>query len=158
MSIISSLFSSAAGAASGYFEQYKLIFKTIVATLIIAVILGTVYYVHSLKKDIKTLTDDKNVLIANNSILKQNTAVLSANVKTCQSANTTNLDTIQKLTEERADSIKAINNLAASTLSDRKTISNLNAKLDDLLKDPKNDGIVSPALRETVRNIQRNTK
>jgi uncharacterized membrane-anchored protein YjiN (DUF445 family) len=112
------------------------------------------WYVGSLNKKLLALESANSALIVDNKILHQNTEVLAENLKKMAEANSTNEQTIKKLIKERSQAQAAIDRLAAESTADRKVISNLNKKLDDLLKDPKNDGIVSPALRETIRDIQ----
>lgn len=112
------------------------------------------WYVSGLNKKVHALESANSTLTIDNTILQQNTQVLSENLKKMAEANSANEQTIRKLIEERAQAQAAVNKLAAESAADRKVISNLNKKLDDLLKDPKNDGIVSPALRETIRDIQ----
>jgi hypothetical protein len=112
------------------------------------------HQVKMLTSTIENLQNEKGILIANSVILKSNNQVLQTNIQSLQSANSTNSQTIQKLIEERADAQQAINNLSATKLKDKKTIAALNKRLNDILSDPKNDGVVSPALRETIRDIQ----
>ena len=112
------------------------------------------FYINSLNKKIHTLESANSTLTVDNKILLQNTEVLAENLKKMAEANSTNEQTVKKLLEERSQAQAAVDRLASEAAADRKVISNLNKKLDDLLKDPKNDGIVSPALRETIRDIQ----
>jgi hypothetical protein len=86
--------------------------------------------------------------------MQENNDVMKENMKRLATANFQNWTTAQQLLAERIEAQKAINTLAASRTNDRQTIDRLNKRLDALLKDPKNDGIVSPSLRETVRGIQ----
>jgi len=108
----------------------------------------------SLSEEIVKLQTEKTALLANGKVLQQNNDILRENISALNSANTTNLSTIQQLLNERSEALKAINNLASATVTDKQTIIKLNKKLEQILSDPKNDGIVSPALRETVREVQ----
>lgn len=143
-----------------FFQPYLGAMKLAVVTLILSAGIGA-YLVHkqqisSLESTVTMLQQEKGMLIANNLILKNNNQVLVSNIESLKSANVTNSVTIQKLIEERSDAQEAINNLASLKAKDKKTIAALNKRLSDMLKDPKNDGILSPALRETIRDIQNN--
>lgn len=143
---------------SRYLSQIKIaIIFLIIGTIISAAFLIQ-EHIASLKSDIVKLETEKISVMATNKVLSQNNDVLKDNISVLNSANTTNLSTIQQLLNERAEALKAINNLASSTANDRQTIVKLNKKLEQLLSDPKNDGIVSPALKETVREIQNTRK
>lgn len=112
------------------------------------------FYISSLNKKIDALESVNSALTVDNKILLQNTEVLAENLKKMAEANSTSEQTVKRLLKERSQAQAAVDKLAAEAAADRKIISNLNKKLDDLLADPKNDGIVSPALRETIRDIQ----
>jgi len=139
-------------------SKIKLIISAIVFGAVGMAIFLVVMHVSSLKEDLIKANTKLAVLESNNKILQDNTEVLKENMKTFATANHTNWLTIQQLLTERSEAQKIISSLASATANDRHTISNLNKKLDELLKDPKNDGIVSPALRETVRDIQQSRK
>jgi hypothetical protein len=151
MSIIGNL-------AGGPISQVKLAVGAVVVAVAAIAISGTVYYIHHLKTEIITLEADKNTLEVNNKILQENNIVLKDNAIKFSSANETNLGTVKSLLSERAASQKVINDLAVAAQNDKKVITGLNGKIDEMLKDPKNDGIVSPVLRETVRSIQNNRR
>lgn len=127
----------------------------VIITIIICVLVGGAYfYVSGLQNKVQKLEADKLLLETNNAVLKDNVEVMRENVKTLATANHENWKTAQALIAERAEAQKAINNLSVATKNDRAVILKLNKKLDDIIKDPKNDGLVSPALRETVRDVQ----
>lgn len=100
-----------------------------------------------LNKDISKLQTDNTILIANNKVLKDNQLLLAA-------SNDANMDTIKKLQDERAAGTAAVSALAARNQRDQQAIAQLNTKLSTMLKDPKNDGAVSPILREIGKEIQ----
>lgn len=112
------------------------------------------FYISSLNKKIDALESANSTLTVDNKILLQNTEVLAENLKKMAEANSASEQTVKRLLKERSQAQAAVDKLAAEAAADRKIISNLNKKLDNLLADPKNDGIVSPALRETIRDIQ----
>ena len=115
---------------------------------------GCIFYVHRRNVNIATLETEKSQLIANNKVLVENNKILKDNVNQILDANATTNKTVASLVAERQDATKAIANLAAATANDKQTIASLKQNLTDLIKDPKNDGLVAPALRETVRRIQ----
>lgn len=128
--------------------------KMIGAGVIVAALVGTGWYIHSLKTDITALEKERDALVVNNKIYKENNDILKdGNSKLVIACNNNEL-TIQKLVTERKDAQRAIDVLSATSALDKQVISKLNVRLADLMKDPKNDGIVSPDLRETVRDIQ----
>lgn len=86
--------------------------------------------------------------------LQTDNAILKKNVETITKVNETNVDTNNKLIEERKDSIAAIAELAKQKASNKKKLDDMNKFIDVLLKDPKNNGTVSPVLKETIKSIQ----
>ena len=137
-----------------YMREIKLIIFALIVGGLIAGWFLIQQHISSLKEDIVKLQTEKAGILVNAKVLQQNNDVLRENISSLNSANTTNLTTIQQLLSERSEALKAINNLASATVSDKQTIIKLNKKLEQILSDPKNDGIVSPALRETVREVQ----
>lgn len=109
---------------------------------------------HRMGVKIETLQVEKGKLQENSEALKAQIEGLQARIAILTTANDTNLETIRKLTAERADAAAAIAALAATTANNKKVIAQLNERLRQLLADPKNDGVVAPALRETVRDVQ----
>lgn len=120
-----------------------------------ALAVGSVYlYIKHLQSSIEKLEGDNIVLKTNNQVLKDNVEIMRQNVKELAKSNHENWKTVQSLLEERKAAQQAINNLAVATKNDREVIARLNKRLNDIIKDPSNDGVVAPALRETVRDVQ----
>ena len=139
---------------TGPIKQFKLVVIAVICGDVIAAAVGAYFHISSLKKTIATLEDQNSSLTANNKILQSNNDVLKENNKKFSAANESNLNTVKSLMNDRAASQKIINDLASAALRDKTQIDGLNTKLQDMLKDPKNDGPVAPVLKETVRNIQ----
>jgi ABC-type nickel/cobalt efflux system permease component RcnA len=106
-----------------------------------------VHEVGVLHKEVATLQQ-------NNKVLQQNADVYAADFKTCQAANSTDSKTITDLMNERADAKTSVNILAAQQQSNARTINDLKSQLESMKKDPKNNGVLAPTLRETIRGIQ----
>lgn len=121
---------------------------------IVATIAGVFFKLSSMASQISSLQEEKTQLVASNTALQQNVEVLKGNIITIQDANTANLKTIQALLKERKDAQAAINLLASTQKADRQHLENLNRQLESLSKDPKNNGLVAPVLKETIRGIQ----
>lgn len=119
---------------------------------------GTAYKLKSLGAEVDKLTKENVELSNNNKMMATNIDVLNENMMMLADTAMANKMTADSLIKERKSSQQAINTLAESTVADKQTISRLYSKLDDILKDPANDGVVSPALRETIRNIQNSRK
>lgn len=109
----------------------------------------------SLKKDVAAITVERNNLDVDNKILKENNDTLKDGLKKLATANQTNYNTAKQLLDERQKSMTAINNLAIANRLSNQKLDRLNVKLEDMLKDPKNDGPVAPVLREVIREIQK---
>jgi uncharacterized membrane protein len=149
-------FSLGTSAVSSFIEnKIKFISVVIVGTIIITAAIGFWLYVRELKSTIHDLTETNNSLVAANKILESNNAVLQKNNKDLETANSTNVATIRKLNEERQKAIDAVKALANTNLNNKQTLDRLNAKIEELLKDPKSDGPVAPVLREVIREIQK---
>jgi len=116
------------------------------------------YSYHRMGVKIDALQVEKGQLQEANANLLAQIEGLQNSIALLTEANDQNLKTIEKLKKERADATTAIASLANSTANNKKLIAALQAKLKELLKDPKNDGPVSPILRETVEQIQKNRK
>lgn len=142
----------------GPIKQFKLFAIALLCGAVIAAAVGTYFYVSSLNKTIQNLQDQKIALESSNKILQTNNDVLKENSKKFAAANENNLSTVKALINDRAASQKIINDLAAAALRDKTQIDGLNTQLQDMLKDPKNDGPLAPVLKETVRNIQKARK
>ena len=138
--------------------QIKLVALAVAGTLLLASAGGLYWQFRSLENEVASLTKVKNDLEASNRILQTNLDVVKDNMKKVSEACAVNEITARSLIGERSEAQKAINTLAASTVTDKATITKLYGQLNSIINDPANDGIVSPALRETIRNIQNNRK
>lgn len=110
------------------------------------------------KNKIGKLEVKNGELTADNTTLKSNNAILKGNLSAAEEANKTTIEANRQLLKERQDAQTAIDNLAKDK---KKALDNLavaNKKIDDMLKDPKNNGSVAPVLRETIRDIQGRSK
>lgn len=139
-------------------SKIKLIFITLLVASALTAAASIQLYISSIKDDLVKTRAQVSKLEADNKILQANIDVMRQNMKTLADANQANLDTIQKLIEERSGAQQVIGNLANMTAKDKQTIASLNKRLNDLAKDPKNDGIVSPVLKETIRGVQQSRK
>ncbi len=127
----------------------------LIALIAVVLVAGGVYfYIKHLQHSIEKLESDNTVLKTNNQVLKDNVEIMRQNVKELAKSNHENWKTVQSLLEERKAAQQAINNLAVATKNDREVIARLNKRLNEILQDPNNDGVVAPALRETIREIQ----
>ena len=86
--------------------------------------------------------------------LETDNATLKKNVETITAVNATNVETNNKLLEERQDAQDAIAELAKQKAANQKKLADANKRIDELLKDPKNNGTVAPVLAETIKTIQ----
>ena len=86
--------------------------------------------------------------------LQTDNAILKKNVETITKVNETNVETNKKLLDERKDAQDAIAELAKQKTANKKKLDAANKRIDELLKDPKNNGTVAPVLRETIKSIQ----
>lgn len=80
---------------------------------------------------------------------------LKNQVALLQDVNAQNLVTINQLLDEKVLVEKANANLEAANKKDRKTISSLQKKLKDFEKDPANKVQLSPVLKDTIANIEK---
>ena len=143
---------------SGPLGQARLVFGAILIGAAVVAVSGGLWYVHNLKTEVVKLTAEKTALVEANKMLQVNIDTVKENATKFSDANNANLGTIKSLLAERSASQKVIADLATTAKSDKEKISKLNANIDLLLKDPANDGIVSPVLRETIRSIQNNRR
>lgn len=131
-------------------SQLKLIGATVAGVIVLSGAAYVVWEIH----EVKALSEQVTVLKQNQVTLKNNANTAIANYNTCKSANDVNSQTIKSLEAERQDAVTSVNVLAGKTQSDARTISDLKAKFDSMNKDPKNNGSLSPDLREAIRGIQ----
>ena len=134
----------------------------VTAFAFIALLVGAGAYVvvqkleiRGLKTTVSALTEEKNALTVDNRILKENNETLKDGLKKLALANQTNYNTAKQLQEERAKATTAIANLAAANRRSGESLDRLNRRLEEMLKDPNNDGPVAPVLREVIREIQK---
>lgn len=147
-----SIFSLGAAALTA---KPKLIIAGVVIAAVLAVVGGTWIHVKSLNSQIEDLKKENKEFALENEIHKENNKVLRENVKTLATSNYENWKTAQALLAERSAATKAISNLAAASLREKQTLDRLNAKVQKMLEDPKNDGTVAPVLKEVIREIQK---
>lgn len=143
---------------SGPFGQAKLIVGALLIGAVLASGIGLYFYIGHMKTEIANLKEDNNVLVMNNKILQENVTLLKDAANTFQASNQTNEATVQNLLVERTQAVKAIETLAIQQKNNKIVITSLSNKINELLKDPKNDGPVAPVLRETVRGVQNNRR
>ena len=134
----------------------------VVGIAFLAVVVGVGAYItvqkidiNAKKREIATLTEERNQLTVDNRILKENNTALKDGLKKLAVANQTNYDTAKQLLAERAKAAQAIANLAVANRRNGESLTRLNVKIEEMLKDPKNDGPVAPVLREVIREIQK---
>lgn len=128
--------------------------KLIGAGVLLAVVLafgGWVYYEHY---EVGKLSAQNAVLVANNKELTNNASILTKNYNLCAAANGINETTINQLKTERDQAEAAIADLAKKQKESGKKLSDLQIKLNAMAKDSKNNGTLSPYLRETIRGIE----
>lgn len=143
---------------TGLGGSLKMIAIFAIVASIIATVAGVFFKLSSMSSQISALQEEKTQLVASNTALQQNVDVLKGNIKTIQDANSANLKTIQALLKERKDAQAALNMLASTQKADRQNLDNLLKQLDSLKQDPKNNGLVAPVLKETIRGIQTGKK
>jgi DNA repair exonuclease SbcCD ATPase subunit len=112
-------------------------------------------HIASLEKRITRLTEESNALKVDNAILKENNETLKDGLKKLASANLTNYNTAKQLLDERGKALDAITNLAKVNKLNNEKLDRLAKRVEEMLKDPKNDGPVAPVLREVIREIQK---
>lgn len=97
--------------------------------------------------EVKSLTVKIEQLTTDNATLKKN-------VETITQVNATNVETNNALLKERADAQAAIEALGLQKAANKRKLDAANKRIDELLKDPKNNGTVAPVLAETIKTIQ----
>ena len=99
-----------------------------------------------------------NQLSTDNTTLKNNNKILKDDLQAAIDVNKTTVDANNKLLQERKDAQTAINNLAAANAKSKAELDKAKQKIEQMLKDPKNNGPIAPVLRETIRDIQERSK
>lgn len=120
----------------------------------IAVIIAMGAIIMSLRLDIAHTAVSIKDLQDRNAVLQSNNDILKTNLINAENANQTNQTTISSLIKERRDSQAAIDALNASKVKDAQYTAALQARIAELARDPKNDGLVSPVLAEAIRTIE----
>ena len=95
-----------------------------------------------------------SMLSSNVEVLTENTDVLRQNYLQCQTANTTNNDTIESLLKERNDAQEALKRLTAQKMRDNIYIDQLEARVGIARNNPSQNGPLAPVLRDTIKDIQ----
>jgi len=149
-----SIFSTALGWAGG--NQLRLFAGLAVLISAAAFAAGVYLHIRGLHGQIDVLQKEKTQLTADNMVLQQNVQIAKDNLAKVVQANSENYSTIQKLVADRAQSQQAIAELARAATDNKRAADVMNSTLAKLTADPKNDGPVAPALRETIRQIQQN--
>lgn len=130
---------------------------TIIAILLGSLLtsgLGLYFYVKNLKKEIVTLQSQVNSLSANNNILISNNSTLKNNLDVAITSNDNNVTTIETLLRERLQSKEAVEKLAKTELISKKKIKDLTNEVIKLKGDPTQDGPLAPVLKDTLNNVQ----
>lgn len=130
--------------------QAKLIAYAIAGAAVIAFVWWIVWMVGELGDRAEKITQ----LEDNVKTLETNTDTLRQNYLTCQSANTTNSETIDSLIAERDDAKAAVEALAAQKAKDDWYIDRLEERIGVARRDPSQNGPLAPVLRETIRELQ----
>lgn len=141
---------------AGLFQNTRaVIISLLIAALCITA--GIIYFrMSSMQNTITELTAEKAQLIANEVVLRSNIDTVKANLKAEREANAANMATIDKLLEDRKDAQQQIKKLADLKAKNKRASDALNKNVEEMLKkDPKNNGPLSPVLKETIRGIQR---
>ena len=102
-------------------------------------------------KEVARLSTDNAQLIVNNATLK-------SNVEKAADANASTVEANRLLLEERSKAQALIAELSKRQQKQKADLAAANKKIDDMVKDPKNEGSVAPVLRETLRDIQKRGK
>lgn len=131
-------------------SQLKLIAWGVAAAGVVVLMI----WIGLMRGEIKDLRNENVILAQNNKVLQENNATIKKNLDTVRSTNEENLKTIIALEKERDDAKKAVAELAKKEKSNIKTIGELKDKLEEMEKNPANNGALAPALRETIRGIQ----
>ena len=141
---------------AGLFQNARAVFiSVLIAALCITA--GIIYFrMSSMQDTIIELTAEKAELVANEVVLRSNIETVKSNLKAERDANAANIATIDKLLEDRKDAQQQIKKLADLKAKNKRTSDALNKNVVEMLKkDPKNNGPLSPVLKETIRGIQR---
>ena len=114
----------------------------------------TRHKINSLTIEVLQLKVQNTQIMGDNTILKQNQLTLKNSVNIITSANDANIKVNQQLLLERKSSQTAINFLAKQRDINRESIQQANSKIDEMIKNPSNDGMIALVLSDTLKNIQ----
>jgi hypothetical protein len=128
--------------------------RMVIAGIVLLAVLGGIGYVWWTHEELSALRTANATLTSNNKILQENNDVIKNNFNVCTNANVTNQATVQSFLKERESSQIAITSLAQQKKAGDAIIGNLQQKLSAMEKDPANNGVLAPDLRETIRGIQ----
>lgn len=124
----------------------------LIAAIVIMIGLGG--WIALLKYDIAKQETHISQLKADVAQLESNNATLKGNLTVAEDANKTNQSTINSLIAERKQGQDAIQLLSEKHKANLAYTATLQARIAELAKDPKNDGIVSPVLAEAIKTIE----
>jgi Tfp pilus assembly protein PilO len=134
-----------------YLTYIRIGLATVLAVAIIA-FFGYFVYLHHEVKDLKTTNIE---ISAKLKISDDNLAVATANANKCYESNAENKKTISKLLVNQELSVQEMKNLVYANEASKKQLKNLNSKINEMAKDPSNDGEISPILKETLRTLKK---
>lgn len=97
-------------------------------------------------------------LSTDNATLKSNIETLKSNLDIAADANAKIAEANRQLLNERKLSKEAIEILAHARDVATRNLQEANRKIDEMLKNPANNGALAPVLRETIRDIQNRNK
>ena len=128
--------------------------KLIIGVLSGLALMAFIWWIVWMVGELGDRADKITALEADVKTLETNTDTLRQNYLTCQSANTTNSETIDSLIAERDDAKAAVEALAAQKAKDDLYIDRLEERIAAARRDPTQNGPLAPVLRETIREIQ----
>lgn len=140
----------------------KIITSKIGIGLICALVIGLIFSSLMLKNaNLKQEILEKDVTLVKQKsdiqFLSNNIATLRKNVSELTKINESNEKLISQLTADAVQSKIAIDDLLKKNKQRTEQTQNLQNQIEQLKKNPSNDGSVSPVLRETIRSIQTNS-
>ena len=139
---------------STFFAPFKAYTNMIIGGVLLAVVLATGLYVWTLRTEVTKQNEKIAAMSAANINLKSEISLLREGLVIAEQANAVSNDTIQKLLIERQKASAAVEALAKKDIANNKKISDLNAYIDTMSKDPSNDGTLAPVLVETLKSIK----
>lgn len=128
--------------------------KLIAGIVMGAAVIGFVWWIIWMVGELGDRKEKITALETNVETLTKNTDILRQNYLTCQSANSTNADTIAALQQERDDAEAAVKALAEQKAKDDWYIDQLEDRIGIQRRDPTQNGPLAPVLRDTIKEIQ----